>query len=97
VKWFNQWKLKAEPAFVYASAQPPDDWRSALTELSRTLLTLLQQYRWELEEIQSGQFLEEVEQFRESFPKSESPLDLDQSRRSFYEKAVQFVKKEKII
>ena len=95
MKWFNQWKLKAEPAFVYASAQPPDDWRSALTELSRTLLTLLQQYRWELEEIQSGQFLEEVEQFRESFPKSESPLDLDQSRRSFYEKAVQFVRKEK--
>ena len=80
---------------VYASPQAPDDWRSALTELSRTLLTLLQQYRWELEEIQSGQFLEEVEQFKERFPESESPLDLDQSRRTFYEKAVQFVKKEK--
>ena len=59
------------------------------------MLTLLQQYRCELEEIQSGQFLKKVEQFRESFPKSESPLDLDQSRRSFYEKAVRFAEKEK--
>ena len=95
MKWFSRWKLKAEPTFISVIPQAPDDWRSALTELSRTLLTLLQQYRWELEEIQSSQFLEEVEQFKESFPESESPLDLDQSRRSFYEKAVQFVKKEK--
>jgi len=80
---------------ISAFPQAADDWRCALTELSHTLLTLLQQYRWELEEIQSGQFLEDVQDFKESFPQSESPLALDRSRRSFYEKAVQFVKKEK--
>lgn len=95
MKWFRRWKLKAEPAFISVIPQTQDDWRSALTELSRTLLTLLQQYRWELEEIQSGQFLEEVEEFKESFPDAESPLALDQARRSFYEKSVQFVKKER--
>ncbi|MGH9426435.1 MAG: hypothetical protein ACRD2L_09055, partial [Terriglobia bacterium] len=95
MKWFSQWKVKAQPTFVSAFPQGQDDWRSALTELSRTLLTLLQQYRCELEEIQSGVFLEEIEQFKESFPEAENPLALDQSRRSFYEKAVQFVKKER--
>lgn len=59
------------------------------------MLTLLQQYRWALEEIQSGQFIEEVEEFKERLPESESPLALDQSRRIFYKKAVHFVKKEK--
>ena len=95
MKWFSQWKIKAEPTLISAFPQAADDWRCALTELSHTLLTLLQQYRWELEEIQSGQFLEDVQDFKESFPQSESPLALDRSRRSFYEKAVQFVKKEK--
>lgn len=95
MKWFSEWKFKAEPTLVSEFPPALDDWRSALTELSRTLLTLLQQYRWELEEIQSGQFLEDVEEFKESFPESESPLVLDRSRRRFYEKAVQFVKKEK--
>jgi diguanylate cyclase len=83
------------PSILEVVPQPSDDWRSALTELSRTLLTLLQQYRLELEEIHSNQFLEDVEQFKQSFPESESPLALDQSRRSFYEKAVLFVKNEK--
>lgn len=94
MKWFDQWAHRAEPTLSVVP-QSSDDWRGALTELSRTLLTLLQQYRWELEEIQSDQFLEDVEEFRESFPESDTPLALDQSRRRFYEKAVQFIKKEK--
>jgi hypothetical protein len=74
-------------------SQGSDDWRIALTELSRTVLTLLQQYRWELEEIQSGKFLEDVEEFKEALPESETPLALDRSRRSFYQKVT--IKKEK--
>ena len=95
MKWFKQWKLARKPAFVHVTPQPRDDWRSALTELARTLLTLMQQYRSELEEIQSGRFVEEIEQFKASFDESESPLELDQSRRRFYETAIQFAKKEK--
>lgn len=95
MKWFRRRKLRAEPAFISVIPQTQDDWKSALTELSRTLLTLLQQYRWELAEIQSGKFLKEVEQFKEGFPEAESPIALDQARRCFYEKSVQFLKKER--
>ena len=95
MKWFSEWMRDTEPTLVSSFPQGSDDWRIALTELSRTLLTLLQQYRCELEEIQSGKFLEDVEEFKEAFPEAETPLALDRSRRSFYEKAVQFIKKEK--
>jgi diguanylate cyclase len=95
LKLIGRWKVKAEPSTIHVVPQRGDDWWSALTELSRTLLTLLQQYRWELEEIQSGQFLEDVEEFKRQFPDLESPFALDQGRRAFYAKAVQFVKKEK--
>jgi hypothetical protein len=49
------------------------------------LLTLLQQYRWELEEIQSGQFLEDVEEFsmdRKTHSLS-TALDAASMRRQF--------------
>lgn|GEM_PF-3605782 len=74
MKWLSQWMHKAEPTLISSFPQGSDDWRIALTELSRTLLTLLQQYRWELEEIQSGKFLEDVEEFKEAFPEAETPL-----------------------
>jgi len=95
LKLFGRWKTKAATPVIHVVPQQRDDWRGAITELSRTLLTLLQQYRWELEGIQSGQFLEDVEEFKRQFSDLESPVALDQGRRAFYEKAVQFVKKER--
>ena len=95
MKWLSQWQSRRKPLSVIKPVGISDDWRSALIELSRTLLTLLQQYRWELEEIQSSKFIEEVEEFKADLSGVESPVGLDRSRCIFYAKAIQFAKKER--
>jgi len=85
------WERRKTPSIL----PHEDGWRNALLELSRTLLTLLQQYRYELEEIQSRQFSEEIDKLKMALPGIESPEELDDSRRAFYECSIQHLKNER--
>ena len=74
---------------------PSSDWRHQYVEFGQALLTLLQQYRCEIQEIQTRQFLESVNGWKTALTAVESPEELDRLRQESYEKAGQHLKKEK--
>jgi diguanylate cyclase len=64
-------------------------------ELGKALLTLLQQYRWEIEELKSARFLRDLEEWKNGLTDLRSPQSIDQTRRKIYERANEHLKKEK--
>ena len=71
------------------------DWNQQFVELNQALLTLLQQYRWEIEEIKSRQFLEDVDGWKQTLESIGDLRTLGDYRLSVYEKASDYLKKEK--
>ena len=76
-------------------SRPSPDWNQEFLELVRVVLTLLQQYRWEIEEIKSGQFLEELEGWKQGLSSIVDPRSLGNYRLNVYEKSSDYLKREK--
>jgi diguanylate cyclase len=66
-----------------------------LAELGKALLTLLQQYRWEIEELKSSRFIRDLEEWKNSLAATQSPEAIDQLRLKLYERANEHLKKER--
>lgn len=101
MKWMERWK-RDNDFFGRILDRPAeketadlDPWQRELKKLGTTLLTLLQQYRWEIEEIQAAVFLDEVNQFKAWLPGANRPEAIDDRRQRFYERSVQHLRKER--
>ena len=91
-KWYTSLFPKELP-----TAQPDsvnDAWRSELTLLATTLLSLLQQYRWDLEEIKTTKFQEQVHEFKCWLPAAPSPEAIADARQEFCQDSVRHLMKE---
>jgi diguanylate cyclase len=76
-------------------AKSDHDWNHEFVEFGQALLTLLQQYRWEIEEIKSQQFIQKVEEWKAGLGTVNQPQALADYRLSVYEKSSEYLKKEK--
>ncbi len=66
-----------------------------LIGLGKALITLLQQYRWEIEELKTSRFLRELEEWKISLELQRSADSLEQIKLKLYERANDHLKKEK--
>jgi diguanylate cyclase len=66
-----------------------------LVELGKALITLLQQYRWDIEELKTSRFLRELEDWKNSLELQRSADSLDQIKLKLYERANDHLKQEK--
>ncbi len=71
------------------------DWNQQFIELGRTLLTLLQQYRWEIGEIKSQEFINGIEAWKDGLKTVEGPGKLGEFRLNVYAKSSEYLKREK--
>ncbi len=97
MKLSGLWKITQLNLGRYLSlgSDPAPDWNQEFIELVRAMLTLLQQYRWEIEEIRSGQFLEDLEGWKQGLSSIVNPRGLGNYRLNVYEKSSDYLKIEK--
>jgi diguanylate cyclase len=75
--------------------QAPDVWHPQFVELTRALLTLVQQYRWEIEEINSKSYLSDIDSWKQTLPMVASPESISDFRKKVYERSNDYLKAEK--
>ena len=80
---------------IPSGSKSATDCNQEFIELIRAVLTLLQQYRWEIEEIKSGQFLEQLEGWKQGLGSIVDPRSLGNYRLNVYEKSSDYLRREK--
>src|SRR5262249_10382200 len=76
------------------SAAPEERFRLSL-DLGNTAVSLLQQYRWQIEEIRSSRFIQELETWKEELSKVTRSKEIIRLRNELYEKGSSYLEKEK--
>jgi diguanylate cyclase len=66
-----------------------------LIGLGKAVLTLLQQYRWEIEELKTTRFVKDLEEWKTELDLIRSADSLDQIKLKIYERCNEHLKKEK--
>jgi hypothetical protein len=66
-----------------------------LIGMGKALITLLQQYRWEIEELKTSRFVRELEEWKNSLDLYRSADSLDQIKLKLYDRVNDHLKKEK--
>lgn len=93
--WRNQATTSEEEHFPLTKPEVLHARGIQLAELGKALMTLLQQYRWEIEELRSNRFIRELEEWKNSLDTRLSPDAVDQLRLKLYERANDHLKKER--
>jgi len=92
-----EWPEAARPqteAHNSESAAQEERFRLSLN-LGNTAVSLLQRYRWEIEEIRSSRFIQELEAWKEELSKATQNKDIIRLRNELFEKVSTYLEREK--